>query len=124
MAGLLWLRVDTNLALRLQTWRLVQLGVNQKVIAGHMHMTESTFSRWLRQETERPASVDALDGLRKFLASVQEEISRDYAALSDEDRERLESELIVTKGKRAITRRERNAEQKRHPRKGKTLARR
>jgi transcriptional regulator with XRE-family HTH domain len=60
--------VDTNESLRQRALRLVTHGVSQKVLAGKMGMTPSTFSRWLNQrEGINPASVTALDGFNAFV---------------------------------------------------------
>jgi transcriptional regulator with XRE-family HTH domain len=60
--------VDTNESLRQRALRLVTHGVSQKVLAGKMGMTPSTFSRWLNQKDGiNPASVAALDGFNAYV---------------------------------------------------------
>lgn len=97
--------MDTNVALRLQTWRLIRLGLNQKVIAHKMGMSPSAFNRWLHLEKKGPASLDALDGLRRFLGELRTEAERDVASLTKEEHQRLETELGATKTEVRIRRR-------------------
>lgn len=100
--GLSWLHMDTNVALRLQTWRLIRLGLNQKVIAQKMGMSASAFNRWLHREKKGPASLGALDGLRHFLSELRAEATRDVTAMTPDEVERLETELGVTETERRI----------------------
>lgn len=63
--------VDTNESLRQRALRLVTHGVSQKVLAGKMGMTPSTFSRWLNQKDGiNPVSVAALDGFNAYVLEL------------------------------------------------------
>ena len=63
--------VDTNESLRQRALRLIAHGVSQKVLAGKMGMTPSTFSRWLNQKKGiNPASVTALDGFNAYVLEL------------------------------------------------------
>lgn len=95
--------METNVALRIYAWRLTQLGIVQKVLAASMGMSETKFSRWLKQEGP-PASVKALDGLRAFRDKLREETLFDVETLSPADQERLEAELGITKTEQTIKR--------------------
>lgn len=111
--------MDTNLALRIHAWRLIQrFGVNQKVIAARMTMSESAFSRWLNGEHQRPATVAALDGLRQLLSDLQREATLDVTALPQDERDRLEAELSITKAERRLRPSVKNALKKRRRVKG------
>lgn len=120
--GVPWPYMDTNVALRLQAWRLVRLGINQKVIAGRMGMKESAFSRWLRQEVQRPATVSALDGLRQYLSDLKEETTRDPGTITEAERERLEAELDATHTEKRIHTIKKKHAKTRAATKGKRLA--
>jgi hypothetical protein len=59
--------MDTNERLRQRALRLIKSGVSQKVLAGRMGLSESTFSRWLnRVEHARPIPITALDGFETY----------------------------------------------------------
>jgi hypothetical protein len=52
---------------------LIDLGISQKVLAEHMTLHETTFSRWLNQKRNDDAiSVVALDGIVAFARSLVE----------------------------------------------------
>lgn len=120
--GVPWAYMDTNVALRLQAWRLVRLGINQKVIGARMGMKASAFSRWLRQEVKRPATVAALDGLRQYLSDLKDETARDPGTLTDAEREQLEAELGATKTEHRISRLKKKQAKHRAGVKGRKLA--
>ncbi len=68
--------VDTNESLRQRALRLVTRGVSQKVLAGKMGMTPSTFSRWLNQKDGiNPASVTALDGFNAYVHELADALA-------------------------------------------------
>lgn len=103
--GLPWPGMDMDVAIRLQVRRLIQLGMNQKTLAGRMGMSPSAFNRWLHQEKKKPIDVGALEGLRHFLADLRLEATRDVTVVSSEELGRLETEQEVVKTLRQIQKR-------------------
>ena len=71
---------------------LLQLGVSQKVIAGRLGLSESTFSRWYRDQPDskgRPVKVplEALDAFERYL--------QEFAVLTQDAQETQRSEAAA-----------------------------
>lgn len=57
--------------LRKRALRLIhEFGVSQQFLAGKMHMTPSTFSRWLNDESAHEPRTSALDGLNEYMEQI------------------------------------------------------
>jgi hypothetical protein len=74
--ALLWLRMDTNERLRERAMRLIREGVNQKVIADRMGLSQATFSRWINRKGP-PVPVTALDGFKKYTDGLSAALRED-----------------------------------------------
>jgi transcriptional regulator with XRE-family HTH domain len=115
--------MDSNAALRQRVWRFVRLGVNQKVLASRMGLSESQLSRWLRKKSPKALALPALDGFNRFVADMQQAAKLDVSTLSAAELEQLEAETLATETEHEIHRQERAAARKPKPKPaGKRLA--
>jgi transposase-like protein len=125
LAGISCPAMDTNLALRQQAARLVfDFGVTQKAIAYRMGIDTSTFSRWLRGKTERAIDTHALDGFRRFLSDLRDEVTLDVTSMTKDELERIEAVHATTTAADKISRNVKKSAKKKAAKKGKKIAQR
>lgn len=107
-----WL-METNALLWVRVKRLINLGMNQKAVAGYMQIPASTFSKWLNQRSAGVPSLNALDGFQKLLDTLRTEIDLDVAAMSEEEQKRLRAEMESLKTAHVIRAKKRKSGQRR-----------
>jgi len=59
--------VDTNALIRDHVSHLIDLGINQSVIAKRMGLSAAWFSRWVNRKSSSVIPVSALDGFAQYL---------------------------------------------------------
>jgi transcriptional regulator with XRE-family HTH domain len=114
--------VDTNAALRQRVWRLVHLGINQKVLASKMGLSESQLSKWLRKRISKPVPVTALDGFNRYIEALRAEADLDPLTLSPDELEQFDSETLTRETAHAIQKQTVATSRRSMPAKGKSIA--
>jgi transcriptional regulator with XRE-family HTH domain len=63
--------LETNEIFRADVHRYIELGIDQKVLARKMGVTESWFSRWFRRKNPKLViSVTAINGLTEYIREL------------------------------------------------------
>jgi hypothetical protein len=67
--------MQTDDRLRKRVWKLINIGVGHKVIAGKMGMPPSTFSKWLhKRKGSGPATLNHLDGFERYWRELRDTV--------------------------------------------------
>ena len=66
--------MDTNALIRDHVSHLIDLGINQSVIAKRMGLSPAWFSRWVNRKSSSVIPVSALDGFAQYLLELLEAI--------------------------------------------------